>query len=99
MAGNWANAAFAAFNAMVASWAIVAYIGIGNTLIDTWHGLTNWLYVEVKPKTSTTARDSNNGAFDWQAVLYHGNTKESVPFSVRDQFLYSSLGSKGGRQA
>src|SRR4029079_3008523 len=40
IAQNWANAAFAAFNASVAFWAIIAYIGIGNTLVDTWRGLT-----------------------------------------------------------
>ncbi len=77
-AQNWGNAAFAAFNAFVAAWAILAYIGVGNTLIDIWRGLTNWLYVEVdsNPKTPTS---KGEGVLDWRAVLYHGDAKETVP--------------------
>jgi len=96
-AQNWTNAAFATFNAFVASWAIIEYIGIGNTLIDTWHGLTNWLYVEVKPKTVAVV-NSDDSTLDWEAVLYHGNAKESVPLSARNKFTYASFGMKGGKQ-
>lgn len=83
-AENWANAVFAGFNALVATWAILAYIGIWNTVVDTWLGMTKWLYVDVQPKTLTT---SGNGqaALDWQAVLYHGHAKEAVPLSERTQ--------------
>ncbi len=81
-AANWANAAFAGFNAFVATWAIFAYIGIRNTLIDTWHGLTDWMYVEVKPKT-TTESEVEPPDLDWRAVLYHGHTKEAVPLGAR----------------
>lgn len=82
MAENWANAAFAGFNALVASWAILANIGIWNTLVDTWHGLTDWMYVEKVPQ----AAKSNSGAqpgLDWQAVLYHGHAAEAVPLAAR----------------
>ncbi|HEX6462588.1 MAG TPA: glycosyltransferase family 2 protein [Candidatus Saccharimonadales bacterium] len=81
LAGNWGNAAFAGFNALVASWAIVSYIGIGHTITDTWRGLTNWLFVEVKPATS--AANANTPALDWQAVLYHGDAKQAVPLAAR----------------
>lgn len=82
MASNWGNAIFAGFNAIVALWAIVANIGIGHTIADTWRGLTGWLYVDVKPKTSRTTT-SNQPALDWQAVLYHGNAEQSVPLAAR----------------
>ena len=49
-AGNWTNAAFEGFNTLTALWAIIAYIGIWNMLIDIWHGLIDWMYVEVPPK-------------------------------------------------
>lgn len=81
-AQNWGNAAFAGFNALVAFWAILAYIGIGHTLADIWHGLTDWMYVESHPRTLTPA-SPQTPALDWRAVLYHGETKGHVPFAIR----------------
>lgn len=81
---NWANAAFAGFNAFVASWAIMAYIGIRNTILDTWIGLTDWMYVEPKQKKSVAAA-TTEPALDWRAVLYHGDAKHAVPLAVRAQ--------------
>ncbi len=80
VAGNWGNAAFAAFNALVSMWAIMAYIGLMNTLVDIWHGITDWLYIEVQPKQTAT---TNKPAFDWQAVLYHGDAKSAMPLAIR----------------
>jgi len=87
-AANWANAAFEGFNALTALWAMVAYIGIWNTLADIWLGLINWLYVDVSPKKSVAATDPKL-ALDWRAVLYHGNAKERVPLRA----LHSVTGS------
>jgi cellulose synthase/poly-beta-1,6-N-acetylglucosamine synthase-like glycosyltransferase len=86
---NWTNAAFEGFNAVTASWAIVSYIGIGNALADIWHGLTDWLYVEVRPKKITVASDPAL-ALDWRAVLYHGNAKERVPLSALQSYQSAS---------
>lgn len=47
---NWGNAAFAGFNAFAATWAVVAYIGAKNMMVDLWLTLVNWLYVEVPIK-------------------------------------------------
>lgn len=75
---NWGNAAFAGFNAIAATWAVIAYIGIRNMFVDIWLGLTSWLYVEVKQKNEIkTARV--NPIIDWQAVLYHGEAEGAVP--------------------
>lgn len=90
-AENWANAAFAGFNAFVAAWAIMAYIGIWNTIVDTWLGLTKWLYVENKPK-QTIATATNNPSLDWQAVLYHGHAQEAVPLALRNQMTAKKRG-------
>jgi len=81
IAHNWGNAAFAGFNAFVASWAILAYIGIGHTIADIWLGLTKWLYVEVGPKVETDASTPEE-QFDWRAVLYHGDAKGIVPLGA-----------------
>lgn len=75
---NWGNAAFAGFNAIVAIWAMLAYIGIGNMVIDIWLGLTNWLYVEYKPKNAQKT-EKNIPTLDWKSVLYHGDANGVVP--------------------
>jgi cellulose synthase/poly-beta-1,6-N-acetylglucosamine synthase-like glycosyltransferase len=81
MAHNWGNAVVAGFNAFVASWAIISYIGLGSTLVDIWIGLTDWMYVDVKSKEQAKAK-TEKPALDWQAVLYHGDAKNAVPLSV-----------------
>lgn len=75
---NWGNAAFAGLNAAAATWAIFAYIGIGSLLTDLWLGLTGWMYVEVKPK-STPQKLEKNLNLDWKAVLYQGERNGTVP--------------------
>jgi cellulose synthase/poly-beta-1,6-N-acetylglucosamine synthase-like glycosyltransferase len=84
VAQNWGNAAFAAFNAFVATWAIIAYIGIRNTLLDTWRGLTSWLYVESYPKTHNVAQNTKP-SLDWQAILYHGDAHGVIPLAERSR--------------
>jgi cellulose synthase/poly-beta-1,6-N-acetylglucosamine synthase-like glycosyltransferase len=81
-AENWGNATFAAFNALVALWATLAYIGIGGTLKDIWIGLTDWMYVDIKPKQQQ-ASPVTEPTIDWRAVLYHGDAKESVPLAAQ----------------
>lgn len=81
MGHNWGNAAFAAFNALVATWAIVAYIGIFNTIIDTLRGLTGWLYVDVKA-TADAQTAPAEPPLDWRSILYHGHEHESIPLAA-----------------
>ncbi len=86
MAQNWGNAAFAGFNAIVATWAYVAYIGVFNGLLDIWVGLTDWMYVDVKPKISPKT-DQMSNALDWRAVLYHGDlATKNIPISAHEHF-------------
>ena len=79
-AENWPNAAFAAFNAIVATWAFVSYVGIGNSLVDMWHGLTDWMYVDIAPKVKVSAPTSP--ILNWRAVLYHGDTNKHLPLGI-----------------
>lgn len=71
-AGNWGNAAFAAFNATLALYALIAYLGVGTSLVDLWYGATNWLYVAPKTTAAPAEADPTTASLDWQAVLYHG---------------------------
>lgn len=83
-AENWANALFAAFNTIVASWAFVSYIGVRNALVDIWHGLTSWMYVDIKTPNATVAVAQQSATPDWRAVLYHGDTDKHLPLGVDD---------------
>ncbi|MBO1737204.1 glycosyltransferase family 2 protein [Leifsonia sp. TF02-11] len=82
-AHNWGNAAFAAFNATLAIWSLVAYIGIGNSIVDIWLGLTKPLYVEKKRKASAPASAPVTESIDWRSVLYHGHAGGEVPHLER----------------
>jgi cellulose synthase/poly-beta-1,6-N-acetylglucosamine synthase-like glycosyltransferase len=84
LAHNWGNALFAGFNAFVATWAILAYIGLGNMLVDIWYGLTDWMYVEPKHKHQE-ASGSREPAIDWRAVLYHGDEHGVMPLELQAQ--------------
>jgi hypothetical protein len=69
---NWGNAAFAAFNATVALWAIIAYIGVGSLVVDTLRGFVDLLYVESKEQKNQ--RDPSKKEINWQRVLYSGDS-------------------------
>ena len=84
---NWANAAFAGFNAIVTSWAILAYIGIKNSIADLWHSLVNWLYIEVPIKTEDIS-SSNRQQLNWKAILYHGEDNQSLQLGMTDLVLH-----------
>lgn len=70
---NWGNAAFAAFNAFCASWAILGNIGVLNSLADIWLGLTEWMWVDRRRSDDDDADGSSVTGFDWQTALYHGH--------------------------
>jgi cellulose synthase (UDP-forming) len=59
---NWGNAAFAGFNSFAATWAIVAYIGIKNMVVDLWLSFVELFYVEVYPNKNT--HNKINGLLD-----------------------------------
>ncbi|MES2867828.1 glycosyltransferase family 2 protein [Microbacterium profundi] len=70
--GSWWTLGFSAFNAICATWAFLANIGIRNTIIDIWLGLTDWMWVDV---ASATADDDEPvaAAPDWRAMLHNGH--------------------------
>lgn len=74
----WSNAAFAALNGVLAAYAIVAFIGIRDSLVDIWTNVVSWLYKpqSYKPAparaASPSAEPSPDGVGDWELVLYMG---------------------------
>lgn len=73
-AQNWGNAAFAALNAVLCAWAIMAYIGIANSITDMVLGVVNWLWVEPRAKPKKKVADPN-APVNWQGILYHGDRR------------------------
>jgi cellulose synthase/poly-beta-1,6-N-acetylglucosamine synthase-like glycosyltransferase len=51
--GRWVNVALAGVNAVLAGYAIIAYVGVRNSLVDVWSNLLSWLY---KPQRSAPAK-------------------------------------------
>ncbi|AEV81574.1 cellulose synthase [Actinoplanes sp. SE50] len=81
----WNNLAFAGFNLLLSLYAMIAFVGLGNTLIDLFAHLRAWLYRPVKPKNKATGTPVSSvpapaalggGAIgDWASVLHYGGAE------------------------
>ena len=80
---RWVNLFFAALNASLATYAMVAFVGVGNSLTDLWVHLRDWLYPQVEPRRpgrpSAVRRPAADRrpvpaapAPDWASVLHYG---------------------------
>lgn len=76
-AGNWGNVAFAVLNAVLASYAIKAYIGLRNSIVDVFLAMISWLYVAPrKPKQAPAEFPSKEPKdIDWASVIYYGDRR------------------------
>jgi hypothetical protein len=75
---NLGNAAFASFNAVFASYAVIAFIGLRAIFVDTLVGLREHLYVTEKPARPARRRLAEPTApapvqLPWDEVLYRGS--------------------------
>jgi len=74
----WSNAIFAAINGVLGGYAIVAFIGIGDSLVDIWTNVVSWLYKPQGPKKMAARAPAETepteaGVADWELVLYLGH--------------------------
>lgn len=84
---RWENLCYAALNASLATYAMVAFVGVGNSLTDLWVQLRDWLYRPVEPRRAAelpgrrasaprTTADRRPAAVpatpDWASVLHYG---------------------------
>jgi cellulose synthase (UDP-forming) len=70
VSSNWSNAAFASLNGTLTLYAIVAFMGLGNSLVDIVVGAMAWVRVPVTA-TEPVTTDTGTG-IDWESVLYFG---------------------------
>ena len=77
---NWYHAAFAAFNGLLTTYAIGAFIGFRNSIVDIVLGAIHWVQVPKKPRRDKTP--STETTPNWESVLYfgpdHDPTSESL---------------------
>ncbi|MEQ8718704.1 MAG: EAL domain-containing protein [Acidimicrobiales bacterium] len=74
---HWAHLFFAGLNATLALYAMVAFVGTRNSVVDLWVQLRGWLYQPAPPgtvsKSSRSADRLSPGAIgDWASVLHYG---------------------------
>ncbi|WP_233615471.1 glycosyltransferase family 2 protein [Leucobacter chromiisoli] len=73
---NWGNAIFATFNAIMATWATISYIGVRASIVDAALGIVGWLYVPEKKAAAERKPAPDPAAqINWQAILYHGDRR------------------------
>jgi cellulose synthase/poly-beta-1,6-N-acetylglucosamine synthase-like glycosyltransferase len=76
--GQWADSVFAALNAVLAAYAIVAFVGVRTSLADIWTNIVSWLYKpdSYRPVPSRRVAPSSlqpaAQLSDWELVLYLG---------------------------
>jgi cellulose synthase/poly-beta-1,6-N-acetylglucosamine synthase-like glycosyltransferase len=52
---RWINVVLAGINAVLASYAIIAYIGVGHSIVDVWSNVMSWLYKPQRPARAKRA--------------------------------------------
>lgn len=70
--GAWGTLAFSVFNALCALWATIANIGVRNSLVDIWYGMTDWMYVDIESAVREEAAPPVV-ATDWRSLLHEGH--------------------------
>jgi hypothetical protein len=80
---RFADATFAAVNAVLASYAIVAFVGLRNSLVDIWVNVIALLYKPSEPRAVRTPRQAPPASAvpalplsDWERVLYVGSVDD-----------------------
>jgi EAL domain-containing protein (putative c-di-GMP-specific phosphodiesterase class I)/cellulose synthase/poly-beta-1,6-N-acetylglucosamine synthase-like glycosyltransferase len=74
---HWENAAFAGFNTLFGLYAIVAYIGIRNSIVDIWVHLKSVITKPTRPRRAERRRMKEQtvpapATLDWLSILHLG---------------------------
>jgi len=75
---NWSNGAFALFNGVLTTYAIFAFMGFRNSIVDVILGFAHWVRVPKKVRNAPTESEPV-GDPDWDAVLYFGPDHVGAP--------------------
>jgi cellulose synthase (UDP-forming) len=85
---SWWTLGFSGFNAFCTIWAFLAYIGVRGAAVDTWIGLTDWMWVPRRDEASSDDPEPEPAAADtdetpdWRIALHEGypatGTREAI---------------------
>lgn len=105
---RWEHLVYAVLNFTLATYAMVAFVGVGNSIVDLWVQLRDWLYRPVEPRrqvrsgrgqrpagsTAAAQRRPNPvaSAPDWASVLHYG-----IPGTEGSVVLASPAGGTAGQ--
>jgi hypothetical protein len=71
--GHWGNATFAALNGTLTTYAIGAFIGFRNSIVDMVLGAVRWVQVPRRaPRAKVADAEATAPLTDWASVLYYG---------------------------
>lgn len=71
VSGRWGNAAFAAFNGVLTTYAFIAFLGVRNSVVDVVVGALGWIRVPADaPRDEAVAAPA--ASTSWEDVLYFG---------------------------
>jgi hypothetical protein len=76
---EWTNVVFAGVNALLGSYAILAFIGLRHSIVDIWVNVVSWLYRPQRHAPVPARRPANHYQVgsdeelnNWELVLYLG---------------------------
>ena len=72
---RWVNAVFAALNLVLASYAIVAFLGLRHSIVDLWLNTVKHLYKPLPPPPATRRPEALAPAH-WSMVLHNGSAED-----------------------
>lgn len=87
--GSWWTLGFSGFNAICATWAFLANIGIRSSIVDVWFGLTDWMWVDIE--RARVEEDEAAPAVDWRAMLHDGHPAPGTPAAESARKLTEEL--------
>ncbi len=76
---NWSNGAFALVNGVLTTYAIIAFIGVRNSVVDVAVGIAHWVRVPVAEPDAARHGAALDEPLDWESVLYFGPDRIDVP--------------------
>ena len=82
--GAWGTLAFSTVNAVLATWAILANMGIRNSIVDIWIGLTDWMWVDANRATDDVI-ELDTAPLDWRTALHEGHAAPGAKTAVLEK--------------
>jgi cellulose synthase (UDP-forming) len=73
--GRWVNLIYASINVVLATYAILAYVGLWNSLVDIWANVVDFLYPMEAPgkrRASVAPVAQSQPIPEWELLLHYG---------------------------